>query len=87
MEKYIYTATQDIDALLYVVDCNIKDEELEAEKEALLKEAGFEDNCLDTAELFGLWVIEGNFEEFYHNELSPLLEKEMKRRLEVLEEM
>ena len=28
MEKYIYTATQDIDALLYVVDCNIKDEEL-----------------------------------------------------------
>lgn len=35
MEKYIYTATQDIDALLYVVDCNIKDEELEAEKEAL----------------------------------------------------
>ena len=35
MEKYIYTATQDIDALLYVVDCNIKDEELELEKEAL----------------------------------------------------
>lgn len=35
----------------------------EAEKEALLKEAGFEDNCLDTAELFGLWVIEGNFED------------------------
>ncbi len=28
MEKYIYTATQDIDALLYVVDCNIKDDEL-----------------------------------------------------------
>lgn len=35
MEKYIYTATQDIDALLYVIDCNIKDAELEAEKEAL----------------------------------------------------
>lgn len=35
MEKYIYTATQDIDALLYVVDCNIKDDELELEKEAL----------------------------------------------------
>lgn len=35
MEKYIYTATQDIDALLYVVDCNIKDEELELEREAL----------------------------------------------------
>ena len=28
MEKYIYTATQDIDALLYVIDCNIKDDEL-----------------------------------------------------------
>lgn len=36
MEKYIYTATQDIDALLYVIDCNIKDAELEAEREALL---------------------------------------------------
>lgn len=35
MEKYIYTATQDIDALVYVVDCNIKDSELQAEKEAL----------------------------------------------------
>lgn len=31
--------------------------------------------------------IEGNFEEFYHNELFPLLEKEMRRRLEVLEEL
>lgn len=35
MEKYIYTATQDIDALVYVVDCNLKDSELEAEKKAL----------------------------------------------------
>lgn len=35
MEKYIYTATQDIDALLYVVDCNIKDDELELEKQSL----------------------------------------------------
>ncbi len=35
MEKYIYTATQDIDALLYVIDCNIKDDELEAERSAL----------------------------------------------------
>lgn len=35
MEKYIYTATQDIDALIYVVDCNIKDNELELEREAL----------------------------------------------------
>ncbi len=29
----------------------------------------------------------GNFDEFYHNELLPLLEKEMKRRLQVLEEL
>lgn len=35
MEKYIYTATQDIDALLYVIDCNIKDDDLDAEREAL----------------------------------------------------
>ncbi len=35
MEKYIYTATQDIDVLIYVVDCNIKPQELELEKEAL----------------------------------------------------
>lgn len=35
MEKYIYTATQDIDALVYVVDCNIKDSELELERRAL----------------------------------------------------
>lgn len=36
MEKYIYTATQDIDALLYVVDCNIKPDAYEREKSALL---------------------------------------------------
>ncbi len=35
MEKYIYTATQDIDVLLYVVDCNIHDNEYEKEKAAL----------------------------------------------------
>ena len=35
MEKYIYTATQDIDALVYVIDCNIKDSEIELEREAL----------------------------------------------------
>lgn len=35
MEKYIYTATQDIDALIYVIDCNIKDSEIELEREAL----------------------------------------------------
>ncbi len=35
MEKYIYTATQDIDVLIYVVDCHIRPEELELEREAL----------------------------------------------------
>lgn len=42
MEKYIYSATQDIDAMIYVVDCGIKDEELSIEKESLkgLKTSG-----------------------------------------------
>ena len=31
--------------------------------------------------------VEGNFEEFYRNELLPLLEKEMDRRLKILEEL
>lgn len=35
MEKYIYSATQDIDAMIYVVDCNIKADELVLEKESL----------------------------------------------------
>jgi len=35
----------------------------EAEKDALLEKAGFDDKCLNTAELFGLWVIEGDFED------------------------
>lgn len=30
---------------------------------------------------------EGNFSEFYHNELFPLLKKEMDRRLKILEEL
>ena len=30
---------------------------------------------------------EGNFDEFYHYELFPLLEKEMARRMRVLEEL
>jgi hypothetical protein len=30
---------------------------------------------------------EGNFDEFFHGELLPLLEKEMNRRLKVLEEL
>ena len=35
----------------------------EAEKETMLAEIGCEDLYLNTAERFGLWVIEGNFEE------------------------
>ncbi len=35
----------------------------EAEKDVLLPLAGFDDKCMNTAELFGLWVIEGNFED------------------------
>ena len=30
---------------------------------------------------------EGNFDDFYRNELFPLLEKEMARRMRVLEEL
>ena len=30
---------------------------------------------------------EGNFDEFYHSELLPLLEKELARRVNVLEEL
>ena len=30
---------------------------------------------------------EGNFDEFYHNELFPLLKREMDRRLKILEEL
>ena len=42
MEKYVYTATKDIDVLLYLVDCNIHENEFEKEKEALsgLKKSG-----------------------------------------------
>ncbi len=35
MEKYIYTATQDVDVLLYVVDCNLYENEYEKERLAL----------------------------------------------------
>lgn len=72
MEKYIYTATQDIDALLYVVDCNIKDEELELEKEAL---AGLKTsdvpvilaiNKIDTMEKLQLLPILDKLQELYN---------------------
>ena len=72
MEKYIYTATQDIDALLYVVDCNIKDDEFELEKEAL---AGLKTsdvpvilaiNKIDTVEKLQLLPILDKLQELYN---------------------
>lgn len=71
MEKYIYTATQDIDALLYVVDCNIKDDELELEKEALagLKTSGvpvvLAINKIDTVEKLQLLPILDKLQSIY----------------------
>ncbi len=35
MEKYIYSATQDIDVLVYVVDCNISDRNLSLKRSRL----------------------------------------------------
>ena len=35
MEKYIYTATREVDVLLYVVDCNLHENEYEKERLAL----------------------------------------------------
>ena len=42
MEKYIYNATQEIDVLLYVVDCNLHENEYEKERLALegIKKSG-----------------------------------------------
>lgn len=71
MEKYIYTATQDIDALVYVVDCNIKDNELEQEKTALtgLKPAGIPVilavNKIDTKERLNLLPLLDKLQTLY----------------------
>ena len=71
MEKYIYTATQDIDALIYVVDCNIKPEEIDAEKEALagLKTADIPVilavNKIDTKERLELLPILDKLKDLY----------------------
>lgn len=71
MEKYIYTATQDIDALIYVVDCNIKPEEIDAEKEALagLKTADIPVilavNKIDTKEKLELLPILDKLKDLY----------------------
>lgn len=66
MEKYIYTATQDIDALVYVVDCNIKDAELELEKESL--------SGLKTAEIPVILAV-NKIDTKERLELLPVLDK------------
>ncbi len=71
MEKYIYTATQDIDAMIYVVDCNIKESELLAEKESLagLKTADIPVilavNKIDTKERLELLPILDKLKDLY----------------------
>lgn len=71
MEKYIYTATQDIDALVYVVDCNIREEELALEKEALsgLKTSGvpviLAVNKIDTKERLNLLPVLDRVKDLY----------------------
>ncbi len=71
MEKYIYTATQDIDILIYVVDCNIRPEELELEREALagLKTADvpviLAVNKIDTIERLRLLPILDSLKDLY----------------------
>lgn len=71
MEKYIYTATQDIDAMVYVVDCNIKESDLEREKAALcgLKTAGIPVilavNKIDTKEKLSLLPLLDKLQNLY----------------------
>ena len=71
MEKYIYTATQDIDCLLYVVDCHIKDNEIEIEKESLegLKTSGvpviLAVNKVDTVDKLNLLPIIDKLKNLY----------------------
>ncbi len=71
MEKYIYTATQDIDVLVYVVDCNLRPEDIELEKEALagLKTAEvpviLAVNKIDTMERLQLLPILDSLKDLY----------------------
>ncbi|MCI5892323.1 MAG: GTPase Era [Clostridiales bacterium] len=71
MEKYIYSATQDIDALIYVVDCNISERELELEKEALagLKKSGvpviLAVNKIDTVPKLNLLPVLDSLKDLY----------------------
>ena len=71
MEKYIYTATQDIDVLLYIVDCNLYENEYESESKALagLKTAGIPVilvvNKIDTIPKLNLLPVLDRLKELY----------------------
>ena len=94
MEKYIYTATQDIDALVYVVDCNIKDDEIELEKESLggLKTAGIPVilavNKIDTKQRLELLPVLEKLQNMYDFEaIVPISAKEGENMPELFEKL
>lgn len=94
MEKYIYTATQDIDALVYVVDCNIKDDEIEPEKESLggLKTAGIPVilavNKIDTKQRLELLPVLDKLQNMYDFEaIVPISAKEGENMPELFEKL
>lgn len=94
MEKYIYTATQDIDALVYVVDCNIKDDEIELEKESLggLKTAGIPVilavNKIDTKQRLELLPVLDKLQNMYDFEaIVPISAKEGENMSELFEKL
>ena len=94
MEKYIYTATQDIDALVYVVDCNIKDDEIELEKESLggLKTAGIPVilavNKIDTKQRLELLPVLDRLQNMYDFEaIVPISAKEGENMSELFEKL
>lgn len=94
MEKYIYTATQDIDALVYVVDCNIKDDEIELEKESLggLKTAGIPVilavNKIDTKQRLELLPVLDKLQNMYGFEaIVPISAKEGENMPELFEKL
>ena len=94
MEKYIYTATQDIDALVYVVDCNIKDDEIELEKEPLggLKTAGIPVilavNKIDTKQRLELLPVLDKLQNMYDFEaIVPISAKEGENMPELFEKL
>ncbi len=79
MEKYIYSATRDIDVLIYVVDCNISDRELELEREALggVKQSGvpvvLAVNKIDTVPKLNLLPVLDRLKTIYEfSEIVPI---------------